>query len=416
MSRRFIYQIFFFLVLLFVFSSCKRQQKEVIKKVTLWRQDKIPYGTWVAYENLKYTFPDARIIINKSSPDRSKSFGSIFDNTYFEPPEIDQKVVYIIISQQVNPDSAELASMLNFVEQGNHVFISAFYIGSSFLDTLHLQTQLADSRYSQNDSLQLSIYHPLSHNSFRYTYPGLAIDDYFTEMDSSRTQVLGRNDDGKPNFVRLSFQNGGSVYIHLAPMALTNFFLLHKNNKSYYDMVFSYLPININLIKWDDYFRHNREQTGNFSSLGFLMKHQSFRWAILLSLLVFLLLFLFESKRKQRNIPVIKSLSNSSLDFIKTVGRLYFQRRDNKNLALKMVTHFNEYVRSKYNISTSEMNEEFIQRLSFKSGCSQQELKDIVYHIKTIQDFPSVQDDTLLEINQKFDHFFKKSNNGRSHI
>jgi hypothetical protein len=244
----------------------------------------------------------------------------------------------------------------------------------------------------------------------------MAADDCFNKIDSTITEVLGLNSFGKANFVRFSYKNGGSILIHLAPTALTNFFLLHKNNKAYYDYIFSYLPPNVQTIKWDDYFRHNRESSNNFSSLGFLMKHEAFRWAIYLTAFLFLLLFIFESKRKQKTIPIIKPMANSSLDFIKTVGRLYYQRRDNKNLALKMVSHFQEYVRSKYNLPTSEMNEEFIQRLAFKSGSTLKDLKDIVYEIKTIHDFPSVQDDLLLTLNQKLDQFYKLSNNGRSHI
>ncbi len=41
-------------------------------------------------------------------------------------------------------------------------------------------------------------------------------------------------------------------------MAFTNFFLLHKENKAYYDNVLSYLPASVNEVKWDEYFRYDR--------------------------------------------------------------------------------------------------------------------------------------------------------------
>lgn len=43
----------------------------------------------------------------------------------------------------------------------------------------------------------------------------------------------------------------------------------------------------------------------------------------------------FESKRRQKFIPIIPPLHNSSLDFTETVGLLYFNKSDHSNLAEK---------------------------------------------------------------------------------
>jgi hypothetical protein len=219
--------------------------------------------------------------------------------------------------------------------------------------------------------------------------------------------VLGKNRNGKPNFIKINYKNGGSLCLHLEPFAFTNFFLLHGNNKSYYDYALSYLPRRTNFIIWGDRFR--RKNNNNFSALHFLLSIPAFRWAFWLLLLFFLLMYLFESKRRQRMIAAIVPLRNSSLDFVKTVGRLYYQQKDNLNLAHKMSAHFLNHLRTKYNLPTSNLDDDFAERLSYKSGFDKTLTKELVEHIKTIQQQQSLANEDLLALNKKIEAFYKQT-------
>jgi len=126
-----------------------------------------------------------------------------------------------------------------------------------------------------------------------------------------------------------------------------------------------------------------------------------------LLLLLMLIIYLFESKRKQRIIPVIQPLKNASVDFVKTIGRLYFQRHDNRNLAQKMTVHFQDHVRSKYGIRASLTDPEFEKRLVWKTGYDANATKDLLYYMNMLQDEPSITDEGLLELNRKLEHFYK---------
>jgi hypothetical protein len=95
------------------------------------------------------------------------------------------------------------------------------------------------------------------------------------------------------------------------------------------------------------------------------------------------------------------------VDFVKTIGRLYFQRRDNKNLAQKMTVHFLDHVRSKYGIRVALNDPEFEKRLVWKTGYDANALKDMVYFMNMLQDEYAVTDEALLELNQKLEHFYK---------
>ena len=381
--------------------SCGQQSKKLDERISLWRKDKIPYGTFYTYENLKYMFPDAEIIVNKRSPDRFKSFNL---GESIEIPS-SGKSAMVIISPKVLPDESELNALFNYVSQGNHLFISSLDISDNLLDSLKLKVAHASAYYRFNDSLTVEILNPVTYESSSFTYPGVMMDNSFSSLDSGITNISGKDKYGKANFVRFTYESGGSIAIHLAPMAFTNFFLLHKQNKAYYDNVLSYLPYDIRTLTWDDYFRNRNPRQGSFSKLSAFMKNDMLRWALWLVILLFALIYLFESKRKQRIVPVMSPLKNASLDFVRTIGRLYYQRKDNKNLALKMSAHFLDYVRNRYHLPTSVLNEDFETKLAHKSGYDQKAISDIVYAIKTLPDHPQISDDDLLRFNNQIERF-----------
>ncbi len=73
-----------------------------------------------------------------------------------------------------------------------------------------------------------------------------------------------------------------------------------------------------------------------------------------------------------------------------------------------MATHFLGYVRTRYNIPTSELSEEFESRLAYKSGYPLDSVKQIVEYINSIETKPSISDDELLSFNSKIEQFYKQ--------
>jgi hypothetical protein len=367
------------------------------KRLTLWRNDKIPYGTYYAYENIHHFFDDAEIAPSSASPET-------FDRE-------EKGSAYVIIGKTVRPSERELDAILSHVYAGNKVFISALDIGKNLLDSLTLKVKNESGYYDFDDSLTISV-EDKDEVSSSFTYPGFRMDNYFSSMDTGYTTVLGRTKGGHANFVRISFNGGGTIMIHLSPVAFSNFFLLHKENKKYYDLAMSAIPDTVNYVRWDDYYRRHIngediDKPSGFSKLGEILKNETLSWAFWLTLLLFAIIYIFESKRKQRIIKPLVQPANTSLDFVQTVGRLYFQRRDNKNLATKIVTHFLGHIRSAYNLPTSALDEEFEKRLAFKSGYSIETIKNIIEDIKSIEAKPSLNDEELLALNDKLEKFYK---------
>jgi hypothetical protein len=69
--------------------------KKMDERITLRKGDKIPYGTYVAYENLQYMFPVADIKVSQESPAAYSSF--ISDYTYNSSSK-HSKALYVIIT------------------------------------------------------------------------------------------------------------------------------------------------------------------------------------------------------------------------------------------------------------------------------------------------------------------------------
>lgn len=318
----------------------------------------------------------------------------------------------IFIGHEANPEPSELNALLNFVGEGNHAFISALYFGDTLLRTLNV-TLNRDVRQFFRDSLRLSVYRPVTNDSMSYVYPGIALDRWADTLDTKYATVLGRDEKGHPDLIKFSYKGGGTLFLHLAPLAFSNYFLLHKDNKTYYDNVISYIPEDVNEVIWDESLRYSHHN--NFSALNYILKSKnpagqlSLAWGFWLLLLLFLLIYFFESKRRQRIVPLITGLRNTSLDFVETVGRLYYQRRDNQNLAVKMATHFQDHIRTRYNIPVHLSDPEFVDRLSYKTGISKDSLRMLTADLVGVQQSGSVSDRELLELNKKLDEFYKQA-------
>ena len=113
---------------------------------------------------------------------------------------------------------------------------------------------------------------------------------------------------------------------------------------------------------------------------------------------------------------MIKPNRNSTVAFTETVGRLYLQHKNNKNIADKQITYFFEYLRRKYFNKTTAATAEFINSISGKSGVDKdvtQELFDLITHIQKEEE---VTDDELLSLNLKIENFKKPKSDGRKFV
>jgi len=98
---------------------------------------------------------------------------------------------------------------------------------------------------------------------------------------------------------------------------------------------------------------------------------------------------------------------NDSLEFVKTIGRLYHEKRDNKNLAKKMAAYFLEHVRNRYKISTTRLDDEFVKSLQRKTGQPEKNIGEIIFFINSIDEEDEITDQQLADFHKKLEEFYK---------
>ncbi len=397
-------------VITLFFSARKKNRKKLDENFTLKRKDKIPYGSWVAFHSLPSLFPDAHISVNRYEPGYWDSLSNY-----------EEKQVLIILTARFEADREELKRLTKFVEYGNDVFISAQYISSAADNYFNFLTSAYDMSLMGIQELEQGMKIRLNSPPFSpgeiYGYPGRGFQSYFSSIDSSTTDVLGYDGSGRINFIRLQAAKG-YIYIHLEPFAFTNYFLLHRSNIGYFEKLMSLLPADARQVVWDEYYLNKvvsrpREEKKNWFTVLMGMKNEegrnSFRAAFLLLIGLLLLYVFMEMRRKQRYIPVVTRPRNDSLDFVKTIGRLYYDKGDHKNLCKKMSSYFLEHVRNKYKLSTGTLDDEFRMNLSFKSGVSEDELRPITTFIRYAEDAPEITPRQLMEFHQQLESFYLKA-------
>lgn len=397
-----------YISLLFILlSSCNG--KKLNERLSLWRNDKIPYGTRVSHEQLNRIFPSAEVSLNKTSPVQNGFYNSDKENS--------SRSAFISIVPSFKPSDIELKALMHYVSMGNHVLISTFDIGQNVKDSLKFTTRFSSALFNGGDSLKLKLVNRFDYDTLNFEYPGASYDNSFDTLDQHYTTVIGYNGDAQPNFIRFELKSGGTMMIQLAPMGFTNFFLLHKDNIGYYNHSLSYIPSSVKEVYWDDYFRYyeygkkkgSSDGKNLFSKLNVFMKDYILRWALILTAILFGLIYLFDSKRKQRVIPPVKPLSNASLDFVKTVGRLYFQQKNNRDLAEKLQLQFADNIRTRYNVQVGIAQANFAEHLAFRTGYDLKSLKLIQYLFLLLKDGEGLDDEQLFALHNELEKFYKHS-------
>ncbi len=381
----------------------KNRSQEFDKTITFDPKTKNPYDFTIAYNELPVLFNNCTVQTNREPP------GTWYDSD----SSSDGKTVFFVITQHFNANSSQLRNLFNFVKQGNQVFISTPVMGDAAKEFFGIGERAV---YNYNDvygffkdSGTVYLNSPPFAKDTSYLNPGFNYTAHFTDVDSAHYYVLGKDDEGFPTLIKVN-AGKGSFYFQSNPFLFTNYFLLYHDNLSYFEKVASLMPQDEKKIIWDQYFVYKLEdnQTAQDASpFHVLFSISSFGWALWLAIILLLLYIALNVKRLQRIVPAWAKPKNETLDFTKTIGRLYFEKGDHTNMAQKMVTYLLEHIRNRYFIITKTLNDEFIKGLASKSGYDEEKVKEMVGNIAYIQADHKVTETQLAAFYQSFSKFYK---------
>jgi hypothetical protein len=360
---------------------------------------KIPFGCFVLFNELPSLFPNSEIQSVEES---------IYDVLIKNDSSITSN--YILINDNIYLDEQETNQILEYVAKGNQVFIATTELRGKLADTLNIE--ILQEYTIKEDTVNVDFTHT-DLNKNIYKFERGVNTAYFTSLDTLNTEILGHihfkdntflnNEKNvkqvKPNFIKTSFGKG-SFIINTLPIAFTNYYLL-SDKSSYSANSFSYL--HNNLLYWDDYKKSGRKVIS--SPMRFVLNQPALKWSYYLVLCGLLLFVIFKAKREQRIIPVIKPLENSSVEFARTVGSLYHQSKDYTNLNSKKINYFLTYIRNRYYINTTVLNERLVTQLAAKAGKNIEETKSLIDFMLSLKNKPIHTEQDTLNLAQKINTF-----------
>lgn len=372
-----------------------KQPQKFDKRITLDKKQTHPYDLSILHEKLPLLFNNPRVIVNRQSPNDWFHYDSSSDG----------KTIFFLVTRHFSPDEDELGQLMDFVRQGNQVFISTPYMNDEAEEYFGLNEDWGQDK----DSGAATLLSPPFAKEVSFLNPGKSFSSVFKSVDLVHYFVLGKDERGEVNFVKLNVGKG-SFYFHSNPLLFCNYFLLQKNNLNYLEKAASLMPQKQDKIIWDEHYIYKtsrREKTDQPSFLHVLFSIPAFKWAFTIAIILMVLYVLLGAKLLQRTIPLWEKPRNETLDFTKTIGRLYFAKGDNLNLAKKMATYLLEHIRNKYFINTNTLDEDFIASVATKSGYGEELTKQMVGYIILIQSANKISAQQLADIYQSFSKFYK---------
>jgi hypothetical protein len=376
---------------------------------------------------------------------------------------------YVFIGEAVKGDSADWKALLEYVKKGNTVFWASKFFPKKFLkqikkseeeilaelpeeknndqeeeminnetDSLNEESAIVDNA-SQSyffESLTKPHYDSIVNvqlftpDSFHYQS---GYYDYFGDTKNPCLWAVFENID-EQNFKYPTHQIGsvdslnncfsmncekGRIIFHSNPILFTNVELVEKDAKTYSASLFSLLKKGD--IYWDNHNRtkesyaryadlHEGDNPNNENRktpLQYVLSNLSLSWAWYSLLGMGLLFLIFSAKRRQRTVPVLAENTNTSLAFIQSIGRLYFNKQEHTSLCRTQYKQWQWFVRQRYGLKTNNLDAEFAKKLALSSGLKQdivQHIIDAGYYIDTYE----VGESNLIQFHKELESFYKQ--------
>ncbi len=384
--------IFYIAILVAIFLLVQlSRSKQFDWRVTYASADANPYGT-VALQTL----------LRQSGYQLNNSYKTFYELKDSIPTE----TALFAVARSMSVGTEDTNALLQYVARGGHALLMGDYFYGKLADTLGISVDdnlfKGGELFPQKDTLNLHLVNTSFDTLATFPVRNDHIHTHFGRVDSVRATVLIRNEANQPVAIRV--QHGqGTLILACTPMVLTNIHILSSDNARLASSLFSCL--NSTAITRTEYYHLGRMEAG--TPLRFILHNETLRWAYYLLMCLILLFIFFEAKRKQRIIPIIKPLENTTLEFVATIGNLYYQRGDHKNIAEKKITFFWDRVRSNYYLNVSPGQDGFAEVLAKKTGHMPQAVHDLLSQFNAVHNARQIDGSTLQKLSESIAEFWK---------
>jgi hypothetical protein len=429
--------------------------------MTFSPESKEPYGTYIVEKLVKQS-------------DQFSSYTFLKDSTYKEVQSDNSAYDnYVFIGGTYFAKSRDIDTLISYLQRGNNVFISAEEFDKDLTEALvenaaydefyeepyeelNDENEVAWDEYSDyEDTEQVEedyYYENLPNVSIEYTTkvkvnttnPSLSTElnyiyefdtlpygwayfnqDFINQFIGRKFEIIGELEslqnlgNKQPNLIKIQIGKG-AVYLHSTPMLFTNLHQLKNENQEMAARLLGQLGGGKTY--WADFNRkphyddlnneYNDPSKPDESALEFILSEPSLRWAYYLALLGLLLYLILGAKRKQRAIPVLPSMENTSIEYAEVVSQLFFKQQNHLKLIDLKMDLFKQYIRERYRIKTPSTKDEFepfFVRLSTISGIPVDDIKWIFNKHITVQKELTADAITMVTFHKKLEEFYSNS-------
>ena len=362
--------------------------------------------SWNKNYDIKEKSPFGLYVFSKEAP---ALFQNKIEKVNVSPYEYYQqkREKHNILLIQPELDKESWKKILNQAEEGANVLVfseTLDYLPIS--DSLDISTYRIDFEDFEETDEKVTLY---------FTDKKLESDSIIVDklpnniaVDSIRSnhQILGYAASNGvmvgANFIKVK-HGKGNFYLHTEPLVLTNYYLLQKENVSYIADLLSYLPDNVPTV----WFVKKDTAGVSQSEMRFILSNPPLKYAWWLFLAGIVLFIFFNAKRRQRIIPIIPPKKNKSVEFVKSIGNLYLNEGDSRDMMVKKAQYFLHRVRMELLIDTQKLDEEFINKLHLKTGKSIEKITEAVDFIKKSQQSQfTLSNRDLIKMNRILDEIY----------
>lgn len=389
--------------------------------VLLTQRNKTQPTSWNTHYLPDSKDPYGTQVLRKLLDDYNDGFTCTYANQALSErlPANETGATYLVIKEAVSISEEDCDSLESFIRRGNTAFIAAqrssHRILCNIFDYCDEQVEFWNTT-RQRVSLQLdSAQFPgTDTHAVVYYYNNVPAPAAWSYVRSpvQEMEVLGHFNQRYPNFVRLQ-AGKGYLYLLTTPIVLSNVALLEHQMLKYDEKLLSYLPKGN--IYWDQAFRYDPWEGPDQTELSgdgpfrYLLAQPALQWSWYILIALAILFVVFKAKRTQRTIPVLEPNTNTSLQFIQTMGRLYRLKNDHKRMVELQMSQFLSHARDHYRIPTTEEELDLAGTIAIKSGVPKPAVAEIFAMHENLSRQDSVRAGELATFHQLLQHFYATS-------
>lgn len=342
--------------------------------VTFHEDDKNPFGGFITRERFPDLFPEVETSFNTLTQLHAS------------------KLNVVVLAQEMALTEIDQINVDDMIRRGNSVFLAAHEFPDEWLDTLGLKVSfefyIIDQSIFGSELVRLTN----QKNGAVASYPLPMMQAAFEPDTPEAWETIVTNADEQPVVIRKKSGNG-QLILCSAPLLFTNFGLLYQDNYRFAESILTLMPEQPTHISYFYQLGRPERQT----PLRYLLSQEALKWGFYLGLLTLLIVFVVDTRRRQKMIPVVLPPENTTLTYVKTLGNLYFQEGNHKDLAEKIIRHFVHQVREKYFLPF-EPSPRFSQLLAARSGCTPEDVDQALAMIAATRKSNAVKGSELLAL------------------